>query len=556
MASSIAQTRAIRTAPAEIVDEAVTAVQLRLRSAFDASFSIWHGPSGRLVAPADNVPVGEHGVRSLLVRAVADCREPQMLREETGVATLAIPLRHPHQDVLVAVVDLALFSERELDWDVVADWLDVAPAAAKQWWDRSERWTVNAALRLASSESDHYQLQAQAEQLKVEVDKTSLNLTKMYEEISLLYTISQNLSVSKSDRELGDMALEWLAECVPAEAVVLQLLPMGRPEDTYEAQQSPILVCSTESPVSNEEFSEMVRSLEALPANGPIVANRSVTSGPGWKLPQVRQVTLAPMVEGCNLFGWLAAINHVDDDEFGSIEATLLNTIAAILGTHSGNVELYRQQGEFLANVVRALTSAIDAKDPYTCGHSDRVARIAVRLARELELNESELHTIYMGGLLHDVGKIGIDDRVLRKPGSLTDEEFEHIKLHPELGYKILKDVRQFEHLLPIVLHHHEQWDGEGYPAGLAGKDIPQLARITAVADAYDAMTSDRPYRKGMPIDQVERIFESGNGKQWDPRVIAAFFAAERDILEISRHERAALSLDVSRWTGQLPKAP
>ena len=140
-----------------------------------------------------------------------------------------------------------------------------------------------------------------------------------------------------------------------------------------------------------------------------------------------------------------------------------------MLGIHSGNIDLYRQQAELLAGVVRAMTSAIDAKDPYTRGHSDRVARVAVRLAQELGCDAETLHTIYFSGLLHDIGKIGINDEVLRKPGKLSDDEFEHIKTHVEIGYRILVDLRKMSHMLPVVLHHHESWDGKGYPHGLAG---------------------------------------------------------------------------------------
>src|SRR4029079_712881 len=163
--------------------------------------------------------------------------------------------------------------------------------------------------------------------------------------------------------------------------------------------------------------------------------------------------------EGNRVLGWLAVLNHSSGGEFGTVEASLVNSIAAILGIHASNRDLYRQQSEFLASVVRALTSAIDAKDPYTCGHSDRVARIAVRLAKELGCDAEMLHTLYMAGLLHDIGKIGIDDAVLRKPGKMNDEEIEHIKLHPELGYLILADIKQLADVLPAVLHHHEQWD-------------------------------------------------------------------------------------------------
>jgi HD-GYP domain-containing protein (c-di-GMP phosphodiesterase class II) len=155
---------------------------------------------------------------------------------------------------------------------------------------------------------------------------------------------------------------------------------------------------------------------------------------------------------------------------------------------------------------------------------------------------------MYMAGLVHDIGKIGIADSVLRKPGRLTEAEFEHIKLHPELGYKILKDIKQLSDVLPVVLHHHEQWDGRGYPHGLAGEQIPFLARICAVADAYDAMSSDRPYRKGMPEEKVVRIFKEGAGSQWDADVVNAFFRALDDIRLASQRERAGLSLDVQQW--------
>src|SRR5206468_868648 len=134
-----------------------------------------------------------------------------------------------------------------------------------------------------------------------------------------------------------------------------------------------------------------------------------------------RELVIVSLCEGENCFGWLAAFNHTQGEEFGTIEANLLSSVAAILGIHSGNSELYQQQREFFAGVVGALTSAIDAKDPYTCGHSDRVARVAVRLAEELGCDKKQLDTIYLSGLLHDVGKIGIDDNVLRKPAKLTE---------------------------------------------------------------------------------------------------------------------------------------
>jgi HD-GYP domain-containing protein (c-di-GMP phosphodiesterase class II) len=140
--------------------------------------------------------------------------------------------------------------------------------------------------------------------------------------------------------------------------------------------------------------------------------------------------------------------------------------------------------------------------------------------------------------LLHDVGKIGVRDAVLRKPGPLTDEEFEEIKQHPDKGWQILHELVPLQHVLHGVLHHHEQFDGHGYPDQLAGHAIPLHGRILAVCDAYDAMTSDRPYRTGMPQERAESILRSGAGKQWDPELIDAFFRCMPDILQIKQTYR------------------
>jgi putative nucleotidyltransferase with HDIG domain len=197
---------------------------------------------------------------------------------------------------------------------------------------------------------------------------------------------------------------------------------------------------------------------------------------------------------------------------------------------------------------VRAMSSAIDAKDPYTRGHSDRVARVSVRLAQELGCDSETLKTLYFSGLLHDIGKIGINDEVLRKPGKLTPEEFEHIKQHVIIGYRILADLRKMSPMLPVVLHHHEAWDGSGYPHALAGENIPYLARIAAVADSYDAMASDRPYRAGMADEKLDEIIRAGAGQQWDPTVVAAFFRVREDIRAISGRGTAETSTPEFKW--------
>jgi HD-GYP domain-containing protein (c-di-GMP phosphodiesterase class II) len=223
-----------------------------------------------------------------------------------------------------------------------------------------------------------------------------------------------------------------------------------------------------------------------------------------------------------------------------------MDSAAAMLATHARNVELFRESESLFIGVIRALAGAIDAKDPYTCGHSDRVARIAKRLAEELRLSTGECEQVYLAGLLHDIGKIGIADSILCKPGPLTDEEYAEIKKHPVIGFAILRHVQHLQHALPGVLHHHESFDGTGYPGNLKGTETPLLARIIAVADAYDAMTSDRPYRKAMPFEKAEAIFREQTGGQWDGDVVDALFSALTDIRAICSDPNGSRAEDLT----------
>ena len=328
------------------------------------------------------------------------------------------------------------------------------------------------------------------------------------------------------------------------------MLPVSSADSspTDERRLATKLLSKDDDKANEELFLNLIDHYADPTREIPLVLNARHAEQADWPFDDVHQLILTPLREAENLYGWLLAINHIDDDEFGSVEASLLSTLSAILGTHCGNHHLYRQQADLLSDVVRTLTSAIDAKDPYTCGHSERVARVATRIGRAMNLDAEALNTLYLGGLLHDIGKIGIDDNVLRKAGRLTPAEYEHIKLHPALGHKILTGLQQLSHVFPVVRSHHEQWDGNGYPDGLAEDEIPQLARIAAVADAYDAMTSDRPYRQGMESKRVREIFQRGSGEQWDPEVVDAFFASLDDIEEMTRQERRDRDLDAQQW--------
>ncbi len=180
--------------------------------------------------------------------------------------------------------------------------------------------------------------------------------------------------------------------------------------------------------------------------------------------------------------------------------------------------EKTKENESLFLHVVACLADAIDAKDTYTNGHSGRVAKYSREIAKRYGYDEHSQDSIYMMGLLHDVGKIGVPDEVINKPGRLTDEEFECIKKHPSIGGRILGNIKEMPMLAAGAKWHHERYDGRGYPEGLAGEDIPEQARIIAVADAYDAMTSNRSYRGALPQETVRGEIEKGKGSQFDPR--------------------------------------
>jgi HD-GYP domain-containing protein (c-di-GMP phosphodiesterase class II) len=268
--------------------------------------------------------------------------------------------------------------------------------------------------------------------------------------------------------------------------------------------------------------------------SGPLFCNRAETQCWALSFPQVTSLLAMPICEQ-DAPGWVIAVNKIPRDEsatpassrgvipFRKSDAALLMPLVALLRLHHTANVRFQDLKELMVGLARSLTAAIDAKDSYTFGHSERVARIAVELGRALEMDGDALSDLYLAGLLHDVGKIGIPDALLQKPGPLTDAEYDMVKQHVRIGYSILAGLRPIRHLLLGVLHHHERYDGKGYPDGLAGETIPLLARVLAVADAYDAMSANRPYRMAMSAEEVERRLRQGAGTQWDAQVIDAF---------------------------------
>ena len=180
--------------------------------------------------------------------------------------------------------------------------------------------------------------------------------------------------------------------------------------------------------------------------------------------------------------------------------------------------------------LITGLTAALKAKDEYTFHHSRRVANVAALIGKSLDLPPESIGRLHLGGLLHDIGKLGIHDSILKKCDQLTHEEFEEIKRHPEIGCDILRGIESLRSVLPIIRHHHERVDGAGYPDQLSGNDIPLEAKILAVADSFDAMTSDRAYRDGKSLERAIEILESGCGTQWDTRIVNVLVSLKSEV--------------------------
>lgn len=222
-----------------------------------------------------------------------------------------------------------------------------------------------------------------------------------------------------------------------------------------------------------------------------------------------------------------------EDVEANAADMKLLEAAAGYTSVIIENAHLYEVQRDMFLGTLEALTAAIDAKDPYTRGHSQRVAHLSRQIALALGMDEHEADRVRISGLVHDIGKIGIPESILRATGRLSDEEFEVMKEHPAIGHHILHDIPTLDDVLPAVLHHHERYDGKGYPTGLRGDAIPMVARIVCLADAFDAMSSTRTYRKQMTRTVVLEEVAHCAGAQFDPDVVRAFLS-----IDLARYDR------------------
>gem|GEM_PF-2011998 len=338
-----------------------------------------------------------------------------------------------------------------------------------------------------------------------------------WEELHLLHTLSSRMAVGASPRAFVQSTLTELRQTLGCRWAALRV-------DAYAAQLLEVEVGTVffDSAIAVEQ--SIAREDDARLADHVLAElgemGRSVVIG--------TDLAVAPV--GCDhgSFGLLAAGTRLGGDgAMSNCERTLVETAASHLSVFLDNARLYSDLDRMFIGALSAIVTAIDEVDPYTHGHSRRVALLSWQIANAAGFSEREARDIYIAGLVHDVGKIGIQDAILLKSGKLTDEEFAQIKQHPEIGWRILRGIPRFERVLEGVRFHHERFDGEGYPHGLRGTEIPIAARILSIADTFDAMSSNRVYRQARSRADVLAEMSRLANVQFDAQLLAHFFRVD-----------------------------
>jgi HD-GYP domain-containing protein (c-di-GMP phosphodiesterase class II) len=373
---------------------------------------------------------------------------------------------------------------------------------------------------------------------KQESENTLLESAQRY--LSTLQHVSDVLSRASSVEGLFDLILSEILEVMKGDraAILIRDAPGGADADVnVVAVRSRAGLAGGNMVLSRTVVNDVLEQGISCFTHDALSDVRYV-SGESIVRQRIRSVMCVPMRTTDEILGVL----YVDSQathEFSEAELELLAAIGNQAGIAVHRARLLAEVEQLFFDVTKAIAAIIDAKDGYTHRHSERVAAFAVRLAQQLGLTDAERSVIELSGLLHDVGKIGVPDAILNKPGKLTDEEFVEMRRHPGHGAAMLANIQSAKvaQLLPGVKYHHERWDGGGYPDGLKGEEIPLLGRILAVADFLDALTSDRAYRKGLSFDAVIAMIQEQSGRAFDPGVVAA---------AVTLHERGELALPVA----------
>jgi len=377
-----------------------------------------------------------------------------------------------------------------------------------------------------------------------QIEMVGTELARVYEELVLLHKLSINMRVTEPDANFLQMACDNLTDIVKVEGIAVLL------EKTIDNEKQLVVAAGSGLIDIDERMAAVLHCLltEEINRGKEALLDSEVDSPFKYEWPDsIRNIIAVPLCgkekaesipnkinrtkNDGRIIGLMVAINRIGKQDFDSTDAQLFNSVANGCAVFIENGRLFNDLKTLFIGSLKALTRSIDAKDRYTRGHSERVAFIsrwiAERLAEEEPLGEEQIHRIYLAGLLHDIGKIGVDEAVLRKNGKLTDREYECIRKHPLIGAGILREIKQMHDIVPGVLYHHERIDGKGYPGGFVGEQIPLIGKIVGLADGFDAMTSKRTYRDARSVEQALEEIKKGMGTQFDERVARVFLDSD-----------------------------
>jgi putative nucleotidyltransferase with HDIG domain len=353
----------------------------------------------------------------------------------------------------------------------------------------------------------------------------------LFSKLVSLHEVTKVLSSTHRIDDLNDRFLDYSVKISRANGGALMLFD----------RNAHLYIAAYSSLPAGEEFwhhEAFARGAQWAVTNAePLVIERESQSLPEGLAPLpsgVESYIVFPLETPKRVLGVLNLVRLRGAAVFSNVDLEIINVLSSQASISIENARLYQNIRDNYLKTVRGFALAVEAKDQYTHGHSENVMKYTIVLARQLGLSATQIEQIKYAGLLHDIGKIGVRESILNKPGRLTLEEFEEIKRHPELGARIISDVPFLKSLAPMVRHHHEFFDGGGYPDGIGGSDIPFGARILSVADAFEAMTSDRPYRQSMQKEKAFEILENQRGRQFDPDIVSAFLEMmQKDVQKV-----------------------
>ena len=343
-----------------------------------------------------------------------------------------------------------------------------------------------------------------------------------------LEQLARKLQESEQTEKQVRLLLQLVCQATHAQcAFWYQKSPSGQvqviPDENLPREWCESVAAELLANVSGSRLEDACPAIERLPP-------------PGEGQPRPASVAVIRMSRSAS--AWLVAVGFHPDQPLSENDVRVIRLAKRMYLNHQRAFVLSESLRSALVGLMREFAAAIDAKDQYTRGHSERVARIGARLATEMQLTEDAVTDIYLAGLLHDIGKIAVRDHVLGKPGKLTTGEYEQIQEHPVIGHRVLETIAQLRDFTGAVRSHHERYDGRGYPDGLRGDETPLIARILAVADAFDAMLSPRPYRPALSLAQIDQVMVEGAGSQWDADILDQFMLCRNEAHEICARDR------------------